>query len=39
MREDERGWTASGTGVEADRASGVINGSDVGGQLWEPTPR
>jgi hypothetical protein len=28
MREDERGWTASGTGAEVDGASRVINGSD-----------
>jgi len=38
MRENERGWTASGTGVEVDGASGVINGSGGGGQPWEPTP-
>ena len=29
-REDERGCTASGTGVEVDGESGIINGSDGG---------
>ena len=39
MREDERGCTASGTGVEVDGASGSINGSEGGGQPkeWAPT--
>ena len=31
MREDERGCTASGTGVEVDGALGSINGSERGG--------
>ena len=39
MREDERGWTASGMGVEVDGVSGVISGSDRACQLYEPTPQ
>jgi len=39
MREDERGCTASGTEVDVDGASGLINGSEGGGQLCEPIPQ
>lgn len=34
MRDEERVWTASGTGVDVDGASGVVDGSGgEGGQL------
>jgi len=38
MREDERGWAASGMGVDVDGTSGLINGSGGGDQLWGPLP-